>query len=416
MPAVTTAGPGVTGRPSGGKQLVAVVLVELPGREGIVRREDGEIVVCRDVGTPGVGDTPREGDRFLPVKTWLDGGRWLVGGLLPPTAERVEVVDDRGVRVAAAVGDGVYAAVIDRFNNWYEPIVCCRDGAGAPVRRPVPEDYPRTLVTDAEEPCPACGAIDYEECVPTESWRGGRVGPDGETIPSPIVVCRRCGQEQPEGVISRFASPEGEDEQARTERVARWRAEQRVQEWYRHKIVLTAVTFPIYAAQGWPAQINGSGSSGDDLTELTIAHTDTPAADLLDERPRIQVTTSTEAPRRGEPAIARGVLEHWVRDEIDHPHSDDLSDAAITLWFRAVDRLQRSAAANAARSEAQIMIDGAAAPFVTLTTPSGRWVAARRHAGLTVTIAARDVDPGSLLLEPLADPAESLLGPEPDVP
>jgi hypothetical protein len=146
----------------------------------------------------------------------------------------VEVVDDRAARVTATLGGGAYVAIIDRLNNWYEPIVCCRDSAGAAVRRPVPEDYPRTLVTDAEEPCPACGAIDYEECVPTESWRGGRPGPDGETIPTPIVVCRHCGQQEPEGVISRIASPEGEDAQ----RVARVRAEQRVQRWYEHKIVL----------------------------------------------------------------------------------------------------------------------------------------------------------------------------------
>jgi hypothetical protein len=34
-----------------GEQLVPGVLVELPGGEGVVRRDDGEIVVCRDVGT-----------------------------------------------------------------------------------------------------------------------------------------------------------------------------------------------------------------------------------------------------------------------------------------------------------------------------------------------------------------------------
>jgi hypothetical protein len=395
---------------------VPFVLLELPGGEGVVRHDDGGIVVCRDIGSLDGGDSPREGDRFLPIKTWLDGGRWLVGGLLPSGAEQVEVVGDRGARVAATVGDGAYAAIIDRFDHWYDPVVCCRDAAGAPVRRPVPEHYPRTAVIDAEEPSPACGAIDHEECVPTERWRGGRAGPDGTTIPNPVVVCRRCGQQEAEGSISRFASPEGEDEQTRTQRVARWRAEQRVQQWYQHKIVLMAVTFPIYAAQGWPAQINGSGSSGDDLTELTIAHTQTPDADLFEQRQQIEVTTSTEEPRGGELAVARRVLEHWVYDESDRPRGGDLSDAAITLRFRAVHRAQRTAAVNATRSETPITIDGGAAPFVTLTTPSGRWVAARRHAGLTVTIAAHDVEPDSLVIEPLADPAESLLGPEPDAP
>ncbi|MGH2893915.1 MAG: hypothetical protein ACRDPM_11730, partial [Solirubrobacteraceae bacterium] len=101
---------------------------------------------------------------------------------------------------------------------------------------------------------------------------------------------------------------------------------------------------------------------------------------------------------------------------IEHPHSTDLSDAAITLWFRAVARLRRAVALAASRSEAQIIIDGAAAPFLTLTTPSGRWVAVRRHDDLTITIAARDLDPTSVTIEPIPDPATRLLGPEPEDP
>ncbi len=54
--------------------------------------------------------------------------------------------------------------------------------------------------------------------------------------------------------------------------MARIRAEQAVQRWYSNKITLMAFTFPIYAAEGWPARINGSGSRGDDLTRLVIAH------------------------------------------------------------------------------------------------------------------------------------------------
>jgi hypothetical protein len=53
------------------------------------------------------------------------------------------------------------------------------------------------------------------------------------------------------------------------------------------------VTGPIYAAEGWPARIGGSGSSGDVLTAITIAHG---TASSLDDDPgslhRLQVTTS----------------------------------------------------------------------------------------------------------------------------
>jgi hypothetical protein len=282
-----------------------------------------------------------------------------------------------------------------------------------PVRRPLPGGYPCAPVDDAEEPCPACGAVDYEECVPTENWRGGRAGPDGTTIsPSPIVVCRVCGHEEHEGSIMRPSSPDDEDQAARSERIARWRA----QRWYENKLTLRAVTFPIYAAEGWPAQIKGSGSHDDELAELTIAHTDAEDADPLDGQPRIEVTTSIGDSYHNELTVARRKLEQWIQDEIDRPRPPDLSDAAITLWFRAVDRRRRVAALAATRSEAQVTIDGAEEPFLALTTPGGRRVAVRRRHDLTVTIATRDLDPATITIEPISDPATRLLGPEPEDP
>jgi hypothetical protein len=392
--------------------LVPTVLVELPDGAGVVRRDDGDIVVTHDVSDDR-GQLLRASDRYQPVNTWLRGDRSLVGGLLPPGAVSVEVIDEQGKRVAGRVGAGAYAAVLAQPVDHREPVVCCRDAAGTVVRRPLPDDYPSSPVTDAEEPCPACGAVDYEECVPKERWRGGHAGPDGPTIPSPIVVCRVCGHEEREGSIMRLSSPDDEDDAARAERIARGRVEQRVQQWYSHKLTLRAVTFPIYAVEGRPAQIGGSGSTGDELTALRIAHTETEDADLLDERPRIEVTTSTDEPYHDELAVARQKLEQWVHDEIDRPRSPDLSNAAITLWFRAADRRRRAAALAAIRSDAEITIDGTEQPFVVLTTPGGRWVAVRHHDDLTVTIAARDLDPATISVEPIADPAARLLGPEP---
>ncbi len=391
-----------------------VVLVELSDGEGVVRRDDGVVVVSRDVSGKG-GHPLRDDDLHRPVKLWLDGGRSLVGGLLPPGALSAEVVDDRGARVAAEIGGGAYVAILEQPNDGYEPVVCCRDAAGAPVRRPLPADYPCAPVEDAEEPCPACDAISYGECLPTESWRGGQGGPDGAIVPGPIVVCRVCGHEEFGGAIMRYAPLDDDgDETARAERIARARAEQRVHRWYANTLTLRAVTFPVYAAEGWPAQICGSGSRGDELTELTIAHTRSADADLFDERPWLEITTSTGEPHHDELTVARRKLEQWVNDEIDHhPRSLDLSDAALTLWFHAVDRRRHGAALAATRSEAQITIDGAAKAFLTLSTASGRWVAVRRHEDLTITIAARDLAPNAITIEPIPDPARRLLGPEP---
>jgi len=61
-----------------------------------------------------------------------------------------------------------------------------------------------------------------------------------------------------------------------------------------------------------------------------------------------------------------------------------------------------------------ITIDGVAQPFLRLSTPTGRWVAIRRNGDLTITIAARDLDPATLTLEPIPEPGARLLGPEPD--
>jgi hypothetical protein len=154
-----------------------IVLIELPGGEGVVRRADGTVVVTHDVHADG-GQPLRADDVYQPVKTGLIADRSFVAGILPPGAVSAEVVDDRGERVAAGVGGGAYATVLEQPNDGYEPVVCCRDATGTAIRRPLPADYPSTPIDDADVPCPACGAIDYEERVPTEHWRGGTPGPN----------------------------------------------------------------------------------------------------------------------------------------------------------------------------------------------------------------------------------------------
>jgi hypothetical protein len=397
---------------------VSTVLIELPGGEGLVRRGDGEIVITHDVsddrGQPLYGR-----DDYRPLQTWLDDDRSIVAGLLPPGAVTTEVVDDRGMRVAATVGGGVYAAIIEQPNDsGPEPVVCCRDEFGAPVPRPLPADWTRTVVTDAEERCPACGAIDYREVLPADGSRGGRGGHghDGPLEPCRVVVCHRCGHEEGAGSsLMRFTSPDDEDEVAKAARIARHRAEARVHRWYADTMTLRGVTFPIYAAEGWPASIKGSGSSGDDLTELTVGH----RAEKNDDPftvPDLTVTTSIRGSHNDNLRRARRALEMWIHDDHGRPCSDGLSDAATTLWFAAVARERRAAALGGTRTEQLIAIDGIPEPFLALTTATGRWVAVRRHDDLTITVAGRDLDPTTITLEPIPDPAARLLGPEPEEP
>jgi hypothetical protein len=240
---------------------VPTILIELPGGEGVVRGDDGEMVITRDVSD---GRGPRfGGGDYRPVKDWLDEGRTLVGGLLPPGAVSAEVIDDAGIKILANVGAGVYVAILHQPNDGHQTVVCCRDPAGRAVARPLPPDWTRTPVTDADVPCPACGVVAYDEVLPTDGSRGGRGGHghDGPLEPCPITVCRICGHEQGAGrSITRFGSTENEpeDETAAAGRRGLRRAHQRIEKWYLDKLILRGVAFPIYAAENWRAQI-GSG-------------------------------------------------------------------------------------------------------------------------------------------------------------
>lgn len=169
----------------------------------------------------------------------------------------------------------------------------------------------------------------------------------------------------------------------------------------------------IYAAETWPARITGSGSSGDDLTKLTVGH-DTEETDDPLTVPGLTVTTAICEFHDDVLAHARQALEMWVYDDHNRPKSEGLSDAATTLWFAARRRDRRAAAMGAIQTELMMTIDGTPQPFLRLSTPTGRWVAVRRHDDLIITIAARDIDPTALTLEPIADPAARLLGPEPE--
>ena len=392
---------------------MVLVLVSLPGGAGVVRGGGGSTMVTGNVvkwhGPCVLGENP-----YHPVKSWVNEDRSVVGGLLPPGAVSAEAVDDRGRRVDAVVGGGAYAAIIAQPNDGCEPIVCCRDEGGRPVRRPLPADYPSMLVPDADQPCPACGAIDYEEYVPTEQWRGGRVAPNGMTIPSPVVACRVCGQEETGGgFFGGAVCVDDEDEAARQARIARARADWRVQRWYTDTMTLRATTFPIYAAEDWPARIGGSGSNGDLLTQITIRHDDSPDADpFADGQHRLEVTTSTdEFQLAHDVRHARETLEGWVANHDLRSSWPNASHAALTLWLAARHRQCRGMVLSAARTEQRITIDGAAQPFLTLTASTGSWVAVHAHHDLMIAIAGHDLAPSALTIEPIANPAARLLGP-----
>ena len=218
-------------------------MIELPGGEGIIRR-DGEIELTHDV-TLDRGQPLQPWDRYQTLRLSLSDERMLFGGLLPPGAVSVEAVEATGVRRPAAVGGGAHAVIFEDGEHG-EPALGYRDAAGAFVHRPMPAEYPHRPVSDAEEPCPVCGAVEYDEYFPTEEWRAGRGKKGTDTFePSPLIVCRGCGHQEQAGGIIRFRRPDpDEDKAAQKARIARARSEQAVQRWYSDKMTLMAVTFP----------------------------------------------------------------------------------------------------------------------------------------------------------------------------
>lgn len=396
---------------------MASVLVRLAGGEGIIRQADGEIALTHDVSLDR-GQTVQPWDVYAPIRLGLRDERMLFGGLLPPGAVSVEAVEATGVRKAALVGGGTYAVIFEDGEHG-DPVLGYRDERGAFVHRPMPGEYAHEPVTDAEEPCPLCGHIEYEQYLVNEEWRAGRGMKGTDSFEAhPLIVCRVCGHQEHVGGIMRLRRPEthDQDEAAREERLARVRAERAVQRWYADKMTLLGVTFPIYAAEGWPARINGSGSHGDDVTSVGIAHTNALPEGIPVARPQIQVTTSIAPHQAGELPTARDAFASQIEADGRPQRTDGVSDAAITLRFRADRRRRAAATHDAPVSETQIMIDGTLEPFVIVGNPDAHWVASRRHHDLIITIAARDIDPASLDIEPIADPSGRLLGPEPDEP
>ncbi len=376
------------------------------GRGGVVRGDDGQVWLSRSVDRVG---GPRV-DSYRPAHLGLRGDRTLLGGLLAPGAVSAEAVDDRGYRVQAAVGYGAWAVVLEQPRHGPVAAVCLRDARGRPVAPALPASWTRAPVTDTDEPCPACGAVAWDEVLPSDGSRGGRLMPDGETEPTPVVVCRTCGHEEEIGSVIRFERPEDEDPAEVAERMRAWEASHRAEQLE----LLAMVSFPIYAAAGWPARLTGHGGSTAGLDgpltrveRVTVSH----GSFGPDTAPELQIETAiVERRHPSEASLAREALQCWLYDSFDA--SLPQCDAAFVLRMRGRERERRKLAANAEVTERLIEVDGTRQPF-RFVASTGRWAAVRRTDTLTITVTGHAADPDKLTLMAVADPPGELLGAEP---
>jgi hypothetical protein len=390
---------------NGAVDLAVLVSVEHDGaRMGVVRDGDGSAWLAhtteRACGT--------RLDECRPYEAGLADDCTLLGGLLPRGAVSAEVVDDAGERHAAAAANGAYVTVLNQPITGEVCPVCCRDERGAPVAPVLPASWARRAVPDAEEPCPACDAVAWDEVRPDDESRGTRGAPDGGMEPSPAVVCRSCGHEERAGAWITIEHQPDVDPEA----IARARRAYEQAQHDHYKALLAELDFPIYAAAGFSATIAGYGgpTSGLDgpvirVNSISVAQT----GNALPQEARLVIETAlNNGFERSERALARRELEGWLHAEMPPPRVVR-SEAGRTIAWHTVDRERRKLAARAQVRTRSLLVDGQQESFTVLEV-GARSVAVHQLSGLTITVSAYRIDPGTLRLRPIERPVEELLG------
>jgi hypothetical protein len=362
--------------------------------------------VVLDAGTAWLTDDVTRGaassiDGWRATVMGLALDETLQGGLLPPNAVAAHVVDDAGVRRVAAAARGAWVVLLDRECDGRVSPVCFTDAAGALVVPPLAARWARAPVDDADEPCPACGETGWDEVWADDDSRG-RQGPDMEPIP--FVACRACGHEHTVGV---FSVGETEDDARIAGERERLMAAARTRMRDDARAVLKDVPFVVYAARDHPGRVDGWGSSNGVTSQITVAH----GSRSQDRRPHLRVITEQE-PHAYESDLgrARSTLAGALHEELG-PWPLERSHAGIAIWLHVRERELLARATLALAEQRTFRLDDEPAAFVAVASAE-RWVAVRRHGDLTITIEARDVDPGSVELYALADPLADLAAPE----
>jgi hypothetical protein len=355
-----------------------------------LRYANGVAAVYREADETWLGAGPAEdegdvgslGGMLLdsgPGRVGIGGGRWAAGGLLPPGASDAVVEGRRAV-----TGHGAWIALVDAPGPHYEFAARYEARDGTIVRPPLPANWAREPVRDADEPCPACGAVTWERVTPTDDSRGTQGPPGGPMQPSAVVVCTRCGHEVGEGAW--YGPGSGGRAPWR-----RWRAVRQRRKLRRHMPeppALHDVGFPVYALAGAAAEEGGHGWDREGMHSVTMRH------DGVEVTTRALRHAFTEAGEESVRAL-RSVIEE--ADPLDWGRG---SHAARALRIHAH---ARAVAARAARAEpfaAELPVDGESVRFAAVRDPAG-WAAVGETNQVRIVIAARRVAPEAIVLRRL---------------
>jgi hypothetical protein len=328
---------------------IAAVLVSVEHRTGVggvVLDTLGDVWLVHSLDG---GGGPRLDD-YRPDHVGLEGERTLLGGRLPAGAGEALVLDDHGDRIAAQVGSGAWAVVLDQPTRGERSPVCFRNEDGVPVFEPLP------------------------------------------------VVCRICGYEEVMGsVISLQPRDETDDPAVVQARIRKSHEAQRLA----HEMTLRATPFSIYAAQGLPGHLCWSGTSNDQVTKVVIAL----EADEHLSDGDLRVETAVAELGASDQTLAIEALTARLRDGLAGPRP--ASDAAFVLRLRAHRRADRQVASPATTTQRVIDVDGNPIQFTYIE--AGHWAAVARTGPLIITLTATRLNADTVSLHTVPDPIKSLI-------
>jgi hypothetical protein len=317
----------------------------------------------------------------------------VVAGLLPDGAAAAAVVGRDGVRCPAECADGAWIAVLPEPGPGELPAVKFMSSDGRIIRPSLPAGWRSEPVPDAQEPCPACEAVDWDQVWPTDQSRGGSEGPDGEFVPTPLVVCRVCGHEESVGgpTVSAMVR-EGPLSPEDAERIQRLR-EERLR--YTRE-VLDNVDFAVYSVAGWvPRFGHCQGTAGRNLS-VELVHERGP----VDPDGLVTIVSACDPEQRvSERELAREALSEVVGYDETCP---ERSRAGRALWRSARARKHEQVLSGAETGTAEVRVDGAATRFTTLQA-DGWAIATRVLDEQQVIITTRGVSPTELDLVSVDD-------------
>jgi Zn ribbon nucleic-acid-binding protein len=371
-----------------------------------LEHEEGTAAVFRDargrhwLSSTSEGGTGLEGCE--PALEGLGDAVVIVGGVLPPGAERVRCRDARGEMVPGVAGNGAWLARFEDHDMFTSIAVAFEDAEGRLVPRPPPEGAVREPIADVAAECPACGAADWERVSWTHRWED-----EGMDEERSAVRCARCGHAEDEGTtVGSVAILESDDEDADEQPVPaippEWLERQR-----RDALdAFTKAEFPVYALSAWdgPRSFVGWSSDSRRVTAMTVHHGPSGPGPHVDVE-----TMSRDEEWQSDRELALERLSEQLTDEVPGLPPVDASSGAVALWFAARQREGSERAARAETRTVSVEVDGRRVDF-QLVSEGDAWAAVGRVERGAVVLSARGVDPSAIALVRIEDPEPYVSG------